>query len=85
MGIGPVADNASQEADLDAVLLDHDWTALPDGATASRFAAPSGSLAMVSLGDPAHPRVVLVPGVTGSKEDFRSVGCAPLGGGEGRT
>lgn len=25
---------------------------------------------MLSLGDPAHPRVVLVPGATGSKEDF---------------
>jgi pimeloyl-ACP methyl ester carboxylesterase len=37
---------------------------------ASVFAAPSGSLALVSLGDPRHPRVVLVPGATGSKEDF---------------
>jgi pimeloyl-ACP methyl ester carboxylesterase len=26
-----------------------------------------------SMGDPAHPRVVLVPGVTGSKEDFHFV------------
>jgi len=34
------------------------------------FAAPSGPLALVSLGDPQHPRVVLVPGATGSKEDF---------------
>lgn len=36
----------------------------------SRFAAPTGDLAVVSLGDPRNPRVVLVPGVTGSKEDF---------------
>ena len=32
--------------------------------------APSGGLATIALGDPAAPRVVLVPGVTGSKEDF---------------
>lgn len=25
---------------------------------------------MISIGDPGHPRVVLVPGATGSKEDF---------------
>ena len=36
----------------------------------SRFQAPSGSLAMVSLGDRADQWVVLVPGATGSKEDF---------------
>ena len=36
----------------------------------SWFSAPSGDLAVVSLGDPAQPRVVLVPGATGSKEDF---------------
>jgi len=40
------------------------------GALASSFAAPSGELAVVSLGAPGRPRVVLVPGVTGSKEDF---------------
>lgn len=66
----PVADNASPEAELDAALPDLDWTVLPDAALASGFPAPSGELAMVSLGNPAHPRVVLVPGVTGSKEDF---------------
>lgn len=57
-------------AELDAVLPETDWTALPDGTVASRFAAPSGELAVISLGDPANPRVVLAPGVTGSKEDF---------------
>lgn len=66
----PVADNASPEAELDAALPDLDWAILPDGAVAERFEAPSGRLAMVSLGNPGHPRVVLVPGVTGSKEDF---------------
>ena len=34
------------------------------------FAAPSGGLARVRLGDPDAPRVVLVSGVAGSKEDF---------------
>ncbi len=56
-------------ADLSAI----DWSILPAGAVRSFFAAPSGSLAVVTLGDPAHPRIVLAPGVTGSKEDFSLV------------
>ncbi len=56
--------------DLDSRLPDRDWTLLPDGVTASRFLAPSGSLAVIEAGDQGNPRVVLVPGVTGSKEDF---------------
>lgn len=63
----PAADDAQR---LDAALRDIDWAVLPAGAVASVFEAPSGELAMVSLGDPSHPRVVLVPGATGSKEDF---------------
>jgi pimeloyl-ACP methyl ester carboxylesterase len=55
---------------LDSQLLDLDWTVLPDGVTASRFAAPSGSLAMIEAGVPGRTRILLVPGVTGSKEDF---------------
>lgn len=54
----------------DAALPDIDWTVLPDGSVSSTFAAPSGGLAMVSLGDPTRPRILLAPGVTGSKEDF---------------
>lgn len=57
-------------ATLDAAIGDIDWSIPPAGSTASRFAAPSGRLAVVSLGDPTHPRAVLVPGATGSKEDF---------------
>ena len=58
-------------ARLDAALPhDIDWTRPAPGSVATRFAAPSGELAVVSLGDPSHPRVVLVPGVSGSKEDF---------------
>lgn len=59
-----------EAAERDAALPEIDWTALPAGTVRSRFAAPSGELAIISLGDPAHPRVVLAPGVTGSKEDF---------------
>ena len=47
-----------------------DWTALPDGAVRGHFDAPSGTLATVSMGTPGNPRVLLVPGATGSKEDF---------------
>lgn len=54
----------------DAALGDVDWTRPAPGSVLSRFTAPSGELAVASLGDPAHPRIVLVPGVSGSKEDF---------------
>ncbi|GAB3598663.1 alpha/beta fold hydrolase [Microbacterium tumbae] len=57
-------------AERDAAIGDIDWTTPPAGAHHARFTAPSGELAVVSLGDPRHPRVVLVPGATGSKEDF---------------
>ena len=60
----------------DTALPDLDWTNFPPGTLRSRFDAPSGSLAVVSIGQPEAPRVVLVPGVTGSKEDF--VLLAPL-------
>lgn len=59
-----------EAARLDAGIGDIDWTVPAPGSVASRFAAPSGELAVVSLGDPSRPRVVLVPGVSGSKEDF---------------
>jgi pimeloyl-ACP methyl ester carboxylesterase len=55
---------------LDSRIPDLDWTVLPEGVTASRFAAPSGSLATIEAGERGRPRIVLVPGVTGSKEDF---------------
>jgi pimeloyl-ACP methyl ester carboxylesterase len=60
----------------DRELTDIDWTVPAHGSVASRFAAPSGDLAVVSVGNPAHPRVLLAPGVSGSKEDF--VLLAPL-------
>ncbi len=57
----------------DENLPDIDWVTPPEGAVTSLFRAPSGELATVSLGDPAHPRVVLVAGATGSKEDFHFI------------
>jgi pimeloyl-ACP methyl ester carboxylesterase len=65
-----VAGGDDDAARLDAGLPDVDWSIAPLGALFSRFQAPSGELAVVSLGDPSDPRVVLIPGVTGSKEDF---------------
>ncbi|MES2169388.1 MAG: alpha/beta fold hydrolase [Actinomycetota bacterium] len=59
-----------QAAKLDDRLPDRDWTVLAPGAVATTFDAPSGPLALISLGDPSKPRVLLAPGVTGSKEDF---------------
>ncbi|MBN9186614.1 MAG: alpha/beta fold hydrolase [Microbacterium sp.] len=54
----------------DRAIDDIDWHAFPEGTEHDRFAAPSGSLARVRLGDADAERVVLVPGVAGSKEDF---------------
>ncbi|MFF2243106.1 alpha/beta fold hydrolase [Arthrobacter sp. NPDC058130] len=65
-GSGLVDDAARR----DAALPDFDWAALPDGVIRGHFAAPSGTLATIATGDPGNPRVVLVPGATGSKEDF---------------
>lgn len=54
----------------DAGLADFDWSLLPAGFSSSSFSAPSGPLSAISLGDPQAAPVVLVPGATGSKEDF---------------
>ncbi len=55
---------------LDRALSDLDWRQLPVGADNDVFAAPSGGLARVAMGSGERGRVVLIPGVTGSKEDF---------------
>ncbi|QAY59929.1 alpha/beta hydrolase [Microbacterium protaetiae] len=57
-------------AENDALLGPIDWSALPDGAESDVFAAPSGPLARITLGPAGGDRVVLVSGMTGSKEDF---------------
>ncbi|MBT2568870.1 alpha/beta hydrolase [Arthrobacter sp. ISL-85] len=55
---------------LDAELGDVDWSVPPAGAALFAIEVPSGKLAAMALGDPEDPCVVLVPGATGSKEDF---------------
>ena len=57
-------------ARLDAAIPDFDWSRLPEGVSRTSFSVPSGELAAIAAGQPGSPRVVLVPGVTGSKEDF---------------
>lgn len=65
------ATDAGDEARArDAAIPDIDWRAFPPGTEVTRFDAPSGALARVALGSASAPRVVLVPGATGSKEDF---------------
>ena len=59
-----------ESARLDAALPDVDWSAPPPGAVRGVFEAPSGSLATLAMGVPGGPRVLLLPGATGSKEDF---------------
>lgn len=63
-------DTRTRAIELDALLGSVDWAEPDPRAVPFRFEAPSGSLAAWSLGDPTDPRVVLVPGATGSKEDF---------------
>jgi len=69
-GVPQSTRESDEAARRDAALGDVDWREPAPGQSSSRFAAPSGSLAMVSAGDPAGERVLLVPGATGSKEDF---------------
>lgn len=54
----------------DAALPDLDWRVFPAGTVRDGFDAPSGRLARVQVGSGQRGRVVLFPGVTGSKEDF---------------
>ncbi|CAN5278462.1 alpha/beta hydrolase [soil metagenome] len=64
------AHDPTAAAALDAALPDFDWSVPPTGAIRGSFDAPSGRLATIALGDPTGAPVLLVPGVTGSKEDF---------------
>jgi pimeloyl-ACP methyl ester carboxylesterase len=60
----------AEAAALDHAIPDFDWRALPDGSDQDLFEAPSGPLARIALGPEQGARVLLVPGATGSKEDF---------------
>ncbi|WP_425545907.1 alpha/beta fold hydrolase [Agromyces neolithicus] len=55
---------------LDDAVPDIYWRQLPPATERTWFDAPSGRLAHIALGSVDDPRVVLVPGATGSKEDF---------------
>ena len=74
MGLGQRSGRAQgvlgRAAARDAALEPIDWSRLPPEAERDSVAAPSGALARVSLGPADGERVLLVPGVTGSKEDF---------------
>lgn len=59
-----------QARQLDDELEPIDWAVIPEGVRRIEIFAPSGRLAGIEAGDPRHPRVVMVPGTTGSKEDF---------------
>ena len=48
-----------------------DWAELPAEIRVLRYEVPSGELAAIEAGNPANPCVILIPGVTGSKEDFQ--------------
>src|SRR3954452_14795182 len=61
---------APTAAQRDAGLPDIDWRHRPDGVVRFSQAVPSGRLAALAAGSPGLPRIVLAPGVTGSKEDF---------------
>lgn len=59
-----------EAAQRDLHLPDIDWSRTPVGFVRDRIAVPSGHLASVAYGTAGAPRAVLVPGATGSKEDF---------------
>jgi pimeloyl-ACP methyl ester carboxylesterase len=71
-GIDPpaLAERLTRAAALDAALPPIDWSVLPAESVRDAVDAPSGRLARVTMGPADGPRVVLVPGMTGSKEDF---------------
>ncbi|MDL9981525.1 alpha/beta fold hydrolase [Microbacterium sp. ASV49] len=60
----------SEAVRMDDALGPIDWSAWPAEAERWTVDAPSGPLAAVGMGDVQAPRILLVPGMTGSKEDF---------------
>ena len=68
---GAISPGRGSEAErLDALLGPIDWSTLPAGAVRDGVPAPSGVLARAWIGPVDGPRVLLVPGASGSKEDF---------------
>ncbi|GAA1466434.1 alpha/beta fold hydrolase [Microbacterium thalassium] len=60
----------AEAARRDAAQPPIDWSAHPPGCESDLVDVPSGRLARIAMGPVDGPRVVLVPGMTGSKEDF---------------
>lgn len=58
------------------VIKNYRWQELPPSSKPFTFDAPSGPIAAVEWGDENGVPVLLVPGITGSKEDFSLVGPA---------
>ena len=56
--------------ELDDALQPIDWAIIPEGVRRVDIDAPSGRIASIESGRRGDPRVLLVPGATGSKEDF---------------
>lgn len=73
-GEGSIPDPSTMSAEtartLDDAIAPIAWDVPPPGAETVRYRVPSGELAGLAAGDPTAPRVLLVPGATGSKEDF---------------
>ena len=73
-GASPIVARTDVPADdtraLDEAIPDLDWRTLPPGTERTIFDAPSGPLARIALKPGQGPRVLLVPGATGLKEDF---------------
>lgn len=67
---GPSNEARQHARRLDEALPDIDWTVAPPQADRGWVDAPSGRLATLTMGAESAPLVLLVPGVTGSKEDF---------------
>lgn len=74
VGEGAIPDprrlSAAAARALDDAIGPTPWAQLPEGVERVRYTVPSGELAGLAAGDADGPRVVLVPGATGSKEDF---------------
>lgn len=60
----------SAAALLDDAIEVEDWSYIPPEFDRITYEAPSGEIAGVGVGRIGDPRMILVPGVTGSKEDF---------------
>ncbi|GLI26287.1 alpha/beta hydrolase [Agromyces rhizosphaerae] len=65
-----VPGTGSDAARRDAALGPIDWAHVPPEFERDAVVAPSGRLARIAIGPATGERVVLVPGMTGSKEDF---------------